>query len=215
MIQFEEMPKIARLVRECSVQEKLDGTNSSVHILPVGQPRFAFVAWLERLLFGAVRPRIDPQAVWHNTEWQILAGSRTRFVTPSNDNQGFARWVRDHAEDLLKLGKGSHFGEWWGQGIGRKYGLKEKRFSLFNVARWSDPKARPACCHVVPQLYHGPFDTAAIDKAIDDLARNGSRAAPGFMKPEGIVVWHEAARVMFKRTVVADEKPKSAAQEAA
>ncbi len=30
------------------------------------------------------------------------------------------------------------------------------------------------------------------------------------MKPEGIIVWHEAARQMFKVTCEGDEKPKGA-----
>src|SRR5438105_3732245 len=66
----------------------------------------------------------------------IHFGSRSRWITPENDNYGFARWATEHKEDLLKLGPGRHFGEWWGCGIQRGYGLKEKRFSLFNVMRW-------------------------------------------------------------------------------
>lgn len=54
----------------------------------------------------------------------MLIGSRTRWITPENDNAGFARWCMEHKEDLLRLGPGRHFGEWWGQGIQRNYGLK-------------------------------------------------------------------------------------------
>lgn len=136
----------------------------------------------------------------------ILAGSRTRWITPENDNFGFAAWVRDNADELAKLGPGSHFGEWWGAGIQRRYGLTEKRFSLFNVDRWADE--RPACCHVVPVLYRGLFDTFEIDSAIKRLEFNGSEAAPGFMKPEGVVVFHIAGRVGFKKTIEKDEVPK-------
>src|SRR6478609_4562760 len=83
-------------------------------------------------------------------EGEIHAGSRTRWITPESDNFGFAAWVRDNREQLLQLGPGRHFGEWWGSGIQRRYGLTEKRFSLFNVKRWGE--SRPACCHVVPVL---------------------------------------------------------------
>src|SRR5580692_3598930 len=83
----------------------------------------------------------------------VLAGSRNRFITPEDDNYGFARWVKDHEDELRTgLGIGIHYGEWWGSGIQRRYGLKEKRFSLFNSGRWTDD-VRPACCHVVPVLY--------------------------------------------------------------
>jgi hypothetical protein len=139
----------------------------------------------------------------------ILAGSRTRWISPEADNFGFAAWVRDNAEELTKLGPGSHFGEWWGAGIQRRYGLTEKRFSLFNVDRWSED--RPACCHVVPVLYRGTFDTARIDEQLESLRRCGSAAAPGFMNPEGIVVFHIAGRVGFKKTIHKDEVPKALA----
>ena len=87
----------------------------------------------------------------------MLVGSRNRWITPVDDNAGFARWCEENYEELLKLGPGRHFGEWWGRGIQRNYGLKEKRLSLFNVDRWA--RARPDCCHVVPVLYRGMFDS--------------------------------------------------------
>jgi hypothetical protein len=140
---------------------------------------------------------------------RILAGSRTRWIMPEADNFGFAAWVRDNAEELAKLGPGSHFGEWWGAGIQRRYGLSEKRFSLFNVDRWGDE--RPACCHVVPVLYRGNFDTFEIETALERLRFAGSEAAPGFMNPEGVVVYHVAGRVGFKKTLHKDELPKALA----
>lgn len=140
----------------------------------------------------------------------MQAGSRTRWITPDDDNFGFAKWAQEHGEELLKLGPGRHFGEWWGRGIQRGYGLTERRFSLFNTERWGDPAARPACCHVVPVLYDGMFGESAILEALENLAL-GSAAAPGFDKPEGIVIYHTAARVSFKKTILGDESPKGKA----
>lgn len=140
---------------------------------------------------------------------EFLTGSRTRWITPDDDNYGFARWAAANKEELLKLGPGSHYGEWWGLGIQRNYGVKEKRFSLFNTARWSDDAVRPSCCGVVPVLYSGLFDTNCIALALENLRADGSVAAPGFIKPEGIVIWHEAARTYFKKTIEKDESPKS------
>lgn len=96
-------------------------------------------------------------------------------------------------------------------GIQRKYNLPkgEKRFSLFNVSRWQDPDIRPSCCHVVPVLYQGLFDTTMCDAVLFNLKENGSRAAPGFMDPEGIVVYHTAGNVGFKKTILNDDTPKS------
>ena len=67
----------------------------------------------------------------------IMAGSRTRWISPEADNFGFAAWARAHRDELLTLGPGRHFGEWWGVGIQRGYGLSERRFSLFNTQRWA------------------------------------------------------------------------------
>ena len=138
----------------------------------------------------------------------IRAGSHTRWIQPENDNHGFAKWVKTNAEELVKLGEGRHFGEWYGQGIQRNYGLTEKRFALFNTFKWSDEAIRPKCCGVVPVLYHGLFSQQVILDCLEDLRKNGSHVVP-FMNPEGLVVYHEAAKTYFKITLVNDEKPKS------
>lgn len=161
----------------------------------------------------------------------IQAGSRTRWITPQDDNYGFAAWVQRHEAELLMLGPGRHFGEWWGSGCQRGYGLSngEKRFSLFNVSRWwvaspgatpqriatADPRVvkwqevLPPCVGLVPVLYRGMFTTDACEAALDDLRVNGSKAVPGFMNPEGIVCFHVAANCGFKKTLLHDEVPKT------
>jgi hypothetical protein len=140
----------------------------------------------------------------------LLVGSRNRWITPEADNYGFARWVAEHADELRTgLGPGRHFGEWWGAGIQRRYGLAEKRFSLFNTARWNAVNL-PACCSVVPVLHDGPFTDDAVASTMERLRTEGSVAAPGFMNPEGIVVYHIAARSLFKMTLENDEQPKGA-----
>jgi len=148
--------------------------------------------------------------VFIDEDGNMMAGSRTRWITPQDDNYGFAGWVERNREELLRLGPGRHFGEWWGSGIQRKYGLtgNDKRFSLFNVTRW-DSEDRPQCCGVVPTLYRGTFSQEAISEALERLTELGSLAAPGFMKPEGIVVFHTAAGIGFKKTIEKDEEPKS------
>lgn len=194
---FMEFPKMARLSRECIITEKIDGTNGQIFI---------------------------------GEDGEFLVGSRSRWITPEQDNYGFAAWAYAHRDELLTMGPGRHFGEWWGQGIQRKYGMTEKRWSLFNVSRWcmhgqtpqripsADSRIEkyqdvlPACCHLVPVLYRGLFTTAICDAALSVLQAKGSEAAPGFMKPEGIVCFHVAANVGFKKTIEKDEMPKSLAQ---
>lgn len=148
--------------------------------------------------------RIDPETD------TFLVGSRTRWITPEDDNFGFARWAYEHKEDLLQLGKGSHFGEWWGSGIQRGYGLTkgDKRFSLFNVERYGEPSQRPSCCSIVPVLWRGSMDELSVYNIIENLKTTGSMANEGYMNPEGIVIWHTSARVGFKKTIKNDETGK-------
>lgn len=189
---FVEFPSIHRLSRDMIVTEKIDGTNAQVHITEDGR---------------------------------VFAGSRNRWITPDTDSFGFLRWVNEHADELLAgLGVGSHYGEWWGAGIQRRYGLAEKRFSLFNVGRWhSDANIgagalgersticlEAPCCHVVPVLSQWTFDTAKVDEMLNVLALLGSCAAPGFMKPEGLVVFHTKSQTLFKKTLDKNDGHKGA-----
>lgn len=198
---FEAFPKIARLNRECVITEKLDGTNAQLMIVPYEEATPEQHSATDRI---------------KTTQGLLYAGSRTRWITPgkSTDNFGFAAWAWDNAEELVKLGPGRHYGEWWGKGIQRGYGLAERRFSLFNTHRWSDWASRPLCVDCVPVLYQGAFTTDAVSHAVSRLATFGSAAAP-FNDPEGVIVFHTAQNSMFKVTIKDDEVPKALAKEAA
>lgn len=185
-MEFTPFPSISRLSRDIVITEKLDGTNAQVCIYKD---------------YKNVSDELGPLS--------IIAGSRSRWIMPEEDNFGFAKWVRDNKEELLKLGEGSHFGEWWGKGIQTGYGLNEKRFSLFNTHKWSEDATRPKCCHVVPILYSGEFDTMKINQTLERLDVFGSVASPGFMKPEGIVIYHKHSNTLFKKTIKNDDKGKS------
>lgn len=191
-MEFKGFPKMARLNRDIIVTEKIDGTNAQVVIAKgYSDDPFSLYHWYDAELMS---------------DMNLYAGSRTRWITSSQDNFGFAAWAVENAQELIKLGEGQHFGEWWGKGIQRGYGLDERRFSLFNTSRWSDDSVRPACCHVVPVIYEGPMMDANCFAAA--IALDGSYAAPGFMDPEGIVVFHTAANTGFKVTCKNDDKPK-------
>lgn len=150
-------------------------------------------------------------SIYIGEDGEFLVGSRKQWITPENDNYGFAKWAYEHKEELMRLGPGHHFGEWWGSGIQRGYGLQkgEKRFSLFNTSRWVENPDRPNCCNVVPVLYQGLFSTNIVDSCLDILARNGSFASPGFMQPEGVVIYHVAGNCSFKKTIEKDCEAKS------
>ncbi len=182
---FTGWPKIHRLSRDIIITEKIDGTNAQVYI---------------------------------DEDGDVHAGSRTRWITPTSDNFGFAAWVEANKADLLNLGPGRHYGEWFGKGIQRGYGLQVRRFALFNVIRWYDnagvynfvnaTDACPKCCTVVPTLFAGIFHSDNIEQTMAVLGYNGSCAAHNFMNPEGVVIYHTAANVSFKKTFANDAKGK-------
>lgn len=184
--------KIPRLSRQCVITEKLDGTNCVVHI----------------------------------SGDKMFIGSKNRWLAEDSDHYGFRAWCMAHKEELFTLGDGFHYGEWWGGGIQRGYGLAkdDKRFSLFNVDRWclrgQSPKVRndesgkvqdvlPPCVALVPIAAECPFNTANVEQVMDAMRRGGSLAVPGYMNPEGIVVYHKAADQLFKKTFDGDGEPKS------
>lgn len=195
---FEAFPKMARMKRTCFITEKIDGTNAQVLVLGADDVALATQADIDSMI------RVG--------DLYIRVGSRSRWIVPGDDNYGFAGWVYRNAEEIAKLGLGRHYGEWWGAGIQRRYGKTgdDKVFSLFNAGRWT-PETLPACCSVVPVVYEGEFSTDAVDAAVEGLRKNGSAAAPGFMQPEGVIVYHTASRQSFKVTLEKDEQPKSLA----
>jgi hypothetical protein len=130
----------------------------------------------------------------------FLVGSRNREITPGNDNMGFATWAYSKKQELIDtLGPGRHFGEWWGGKIQRGYGVTEKRFSLFNTTRW-DSTELPDGVFTVPVLYEGDFNDYSVSSALEKLKEQGSLASPGFMNPEGIVIFHKGTKALFKVT---------------
>lgn len=142
------------------------------------------------------------------TEFQC--GSRNRWITPDDDNYGFAGWAHRNKEALLQLGKGQHFGEWYGNGIQRGYGRTDKRFILFNTLRWGTDEQQErlkeiGIVDVVPVLHTGALDDEKIAEIMDSLILGGSRVMP-FMNPEGIIIYQPATRSLYKKTFEDEHK---------
>lgn len=223
--EFIPFAKIPRLSRDIIVTEKLDGTNAQILITPVIDE-----AQLPLVVAHGPWPGGAGDEITQGLGLAMLVGSRTRWIRPKQpgekgdpDNYGFAAWCRDNAQELFKLGPGRHFGEWYGRGINRGYGLPDRRFSLFNVSRWlpaekvhgvpgivsAEDGTIVSCCSVVPVLYNGPFDEKKICGSLLQLQGCGSVACPGFSNPEGIVIFHTAGGYLFKKTIEGDESPKT------
>lgn len=224
-VAFTAWPKIPRLNKPMVITEKMDGSNAAIGIRPLSE----FIYQADTFFNGHedTAPEIMDGVIatansdkW-GTRMGIYAQSRTRVLLPDSiggkgsDNFGFARWVEENFVTLIDdLGPGLHFGEWWGQGIQRNYGLDHKRFSLFNVGKWADKVAEFETPNVdtVPILVPGyEFDTQVIRQQMGLLKAGGSRhpLAEGF-KAEGVVVFHAASGQMYKYLLDHTDTPKDA-----
>ena len=186
---FEAFPKMSRMKRECTITEKIDGTNAQICFSADGD-----------LLVGSRKRQIWPEG--------------TEGKPKGCDNYGFAKWVYDNRDELWEfLGEGRHFGEWCGCGIQRTYGLDEKLFLLFNTSLFGEgrqeiPRSLKSIgLGCVPIIYNGVFDTNKIDEVMAHLEKWGSDLG-GFDNPEGIVVYHHALRKYFKITYEHDRTGK-------
>lgn len=152
--QFTSFGKIPRLNREVIITEKIDGTNAAVVIEPTaGEGARALNHEVEGPAIHLTASA--PDGGWSRV--RVYAQSRKRVIAPHDDNFGFAGWVREHAQELADaLGHGVHFGEWYGHGIQRGYGLPkdERRFALFNVRRWTTDEPSPGS--PLPELARVP-----------------------------------------------------------
>jgi len=114
--------------------------------------------------------------------------SRNKLITPEDDNYGLAGWAHDNRATICQLGDGHHYGEWAGPGIQKNpHGIAEKRFFLFNSHRWTETPP-PAPLGVVPVLYVGEYDRAAIDALLVGRA-------------EGVVIYFHDFRAYLKLTL--------------
>jgi len=186
---FEPFEKLGRMNRGCTITEKIDGTNAQVCF---------------------------------DEEGNMLVGSRKREIFPEGhmgrqgcDNAGFAQWAYANREALFEfLGQGRHFGEWCGGKIQRGYGVEAKSFLLFNVNRFGDGRQeipeelKEAGLGCVPVLYQGEFTSDAVSNTMNDLKKTGSSFIKGYMNPEGVVVYHQAIKKMFKVTYDYDKTGK-------
>jgi hypothetical protein len=182
--EFKAYGKTARLGSKVQITEKIDGTNA--HILVVTDDSCI----------------TDTPSV---PKYTVYPASRNRWLPEDEqDNYGFGAWVRANAASLaVILGPGRHYGEWWGEGIARGYGVTGKRFSLFDTRRYAHLlDVAPwdiggAVVGVVPIIAEGLFSDQLLNDAREELEHTGSKAAPGFMRPEGLIIrWADNGHVM-------------------
>jgi hypothetical protein len=159
-MEFKEFPKIQQLLKtRLQITQKLNGTNAQVVIFDT------------------------PGGI------DIKCGSRNRWITPDDDNFGFARFVYENKADFIeKLGIGTHFGEWCGPGIQSSEGLSVRTFVLFEHWKYPSDRLLPVNTIPVPVLYIGTYEDNVIAETISKFKIEGSKLVPGFMRVEGVVV---------------------------
>lgn len=217
MIEFEGWPKTPRLSNGgVTITEKIDGTNACVIIFP----------WDEYTVPNDLRQQGAFEFIeFRDQAYLVGAQSRKKLIYPgkSTDNAGFAGWVAANAAELVDLlGPGRHFGEWWGQGIQRRYDMDHKVFSLFNYHKFSKiaqerhdwrNRARNVQMSMVPLLHAGKFSDKTIQDMLNLLRQVGSLASAEWGKPfpraEGIIIRHRDLGGNLKAFVEDDEVPKS------
>ena len=133
----------------------------------------------------------------------VACQSRNKFITPEQDNMGFANWAYSNADVLSHLGDGIHFGEWACPNIQKNpHKLEKKKFFLFNAHRYEDLMEDEdrrkiliaADIEVVPVLYNGEYDEAVIR----DIMTHHAEIDEGF---EGVIIYFHDFRTYMKRTV--------------
>ena len=147
-----------------------------------------------------ITEKIDgQQAVIGISDDEFVLGSRNGWLEGHNDLRGFKDWALAH-EGLLRadLGNGIHRGEWFGHKIYRGYGLQENRLALFNTFLYDGVQFNTPNLCTTPVLYQGVFSESRIKWALDCLRSEGSLVAPGFMRPEGICIYHTQSNDVYK-----------------
>lgn len=187
--EFRSFSDIIRLNSPCTITEKIHGTNAQILIYETVE------------LLGGM-----DGAHYGKKITKAKAGSRTRWITSEDDNFGFAAFVQKNEKELIeKLGLGRHYGEWYGSGINSGYNMKngERKFALFNQKFAG--KELPPGVEVVPILYSGAWRDGLVEEVMKNLKEAGSKAAPGFNKPEGIVLRFDRNGTLFKQVFEAEE----------
>ncbi len=225
-IPFEPWPKIPRLYREIVITEKIDGTNAGIFIplwdegsvsgpvyassrkrwITPEKDNFGFARWAEEnkeTLIADLGPGMHYGEWWGQGIQRTYDWGEKRFSLFN-----VRRWGALTAnEDPRCVRKGSHITHNdEKRGDEQICACREKRGEI----QFATPRMG-----VVPVLYQGPITTVTSlreprvleniwDYEAALLRRNGSAVAPGFMNPEGIIVYHVVAQQAFKYTLDGD-----------
>ena len=176
-VNYNSFPSIERLENiYCIISEKIDGTNGLIEI----------------------------------NETNVRFGSRNRYVFFNDDNAGFANFFRDYEARFKDAAKDiitdesyplRIYGEWFGCGIQRNYGLKDKFFMPFHLF-YSKKLIEYQIPNIVTPniMYAGKFSIEVVDACMQQLKLDGSGVVKNYKQPEGIVIFFPKYNFRLKET---------------
>lgn len=174
---YNSFPSIERLENiYCIISEKIDGTNGLIEI----------------------------------NETNVRFGSRNRYISFSDDNAGFANFFKDYEARFKDAAKDITtdesyplriYGEWFGRGIQRGYGLKDKFFMPFSFFYGEKLIEYQVPNVIAPNImYTGKFSMEVVSACMQQLKLNGSGIVKGYKQPEGIVIFFPKYNFRLKET---------------
>lgn len=172
---FPKYPKTLRYENlRVVITEKIDGTNGLIEISPDG----------------------------------VRFGSRNCYLNEHKDNYGFFNFFSQFENRIMESFSPEYdglvhiYGEWFGAGIQRTYGLKEKYFMPFSPY-WANTLIEVGVPNIVPpyQFYAGKMDSVREEMAFQTLKEEGSQLVPGWKRPEGIIIHYLDNNLKIKRTL--------------
>ena len=183
----------------CVISEKIDGTNGLIEI--------------------------QNKANNSNTGSMIVKfGSRNRYISFSDDNAGFANFFRHYEKKFKNMAKeiiaSSYnedsqtdeiptenyplriYGEWFGKGIQRGYGLDDKYFMPFS-SFYAEHMIKAGIPNIMMPniMYTGKFSLEVVDNCMNCLT-SGSfhNLITNYDNPEGIVIYFPKYNFRLKQT---------------
>lgn len=179
----------------CVISEKIDGTNGLI--------------------------QIDYKYDWNGQRYDdhlVQFGSRNRYITTTDDNAGFANYFTPHiasictlAESLINYGDNDNpkqdwpiyiYGEWFGKGIQRGYGLDEKYFMPFS-SFYAEHMIKAGIPNIMMPniMYTGKFSLEVVDNCMNRLTSGGFHTLiTNYDYPEGVVIYFPKYNFRLKQT---------------
>lgn len=134
---------------------------------------------------GTIKLHGTNAGITRQADGSIIFRSRSRIITPEDDNAGFAKWMTAHIDEVRSIFVPFHsgaevtvFGEWCGQGIQNNVGISalQKMFVIFALLLddgWHDVQLIPSNQGArIFNVFDYPFWVRTIDFSKPEAIQN-------------------------------------------